>query len=231
MKKIEKLSMKEKINLAMSEDTAVDALKVLSLSEDFVVRNYVAANINCPVEVLKGFIKERDALMGVASNPNTPTEVFTKILNLDNGAYRKFISCNPSTPIDILQVLCRSSDNEVKNNIISHPSCNIELLTLLADDEDKSIRCIIAASKNLTAELFVKFSIDESDEVRLAIARNKSTPVDILEILVVKENGDSIYNTAKRNLYDRKTNKEKSERIEKQVMDINLREPSEIDFI
>ena len=45
MKNIEDLSREEKINLAVCEDTPVDVLEELALSEDVVVRNHVAANL------------------------------------------------------------------------------------------------------------------------------------------------------------------------------------------
>ena len=202
------LSVEEEISLARSEDTSIEVLEELSLSENSIVRNYVAANRNCPMNTLEGFIKELDALMGVTSNPNTPVDVFSEILNLDNGAYKKFISLNPSAPETVLKVLCKSYDKDIKLNIISHPACSIDILTLLANDKEESVRCKVAASKNLTAELFTKLSIDSSADVKLAIAKNENVPTDILELFVIKRNGSSIYNAAKKNLFNRKTKEE-----------------------
>lgn len=179
-------SFTEMMQISMASDvkTSEEVLKVLANSHYYIVRNCVASHKECPIIVIENFFDKKDALMGVASNPNTPIEIIEELLNYDRGIYQEFISCNPSAPPDILEQLSTNLDEDIRLNIVLNLSTPINTINSLVEDKSPS--------------------------VRLALAKHPYVSKNILSILL-KDNVLSISEQAKDSLINRKTDKEKKD--------------------
>jgi len=169
------------ITLATDINTEVEVMHALSKSHYVVVRNCLAANEKCPIEIIKMFVKKEDALMGVASNINTPIDILESLFHTNNNVYREFLSANPSTPDKILEQLSTDEEEYIRTNIATNPSTSENVLTVLANDISKDVRSKVAA--------------------------NQTTTLNILNQLV--EDNSYISEIAKSNLRNRRSNQEK----------------------
>ncbi len=219
----------EETQICFADDinTPVAILRALSNSNYEMVRNFIASNESCPLDLIEKFAEEKDALMGVASNKSTPSSIIGGLLSYDNGAYRELIADNPSTPLNILEKLYTSVDSNIRVNIASNPSTPQKILTILSDDKNQKVRCSLAVNKNLTAELFIKLSNDANSSVRTVIASNRNTPYNILEILV-KEKEHDVFNAAKKTLNSKKSPSE-IQNEQKAILEESKSSKSEID--
>jgi hypothetical protein len=148
------------ISLATDVNTPKDILRTLANSYYVVVRNCVAANENCSDELLEEFFNKKDALMGVASNPNTSTEILEDLMDYDKGAYQKFISYNTSVTTTIIEKLSRSLDEDIRVNIASNPTTPENILIYLVNDLDLNVRCKLANNDNTPTDILFQLCKD-----------------------------------------------------------------------
>jgi len=181
------------ISLATDETTPLHIMYILYKSDYVIVRNCLAANKNCPLEIIKLFFENKDALMGVASNINTPVNIIKSLLDLDNGVYQEFLSANISTPVDLLYILHTHEDSDIRINISGNTATPEKLLSVLASDLDIDVRC--------------------------AVAGNRKSPKNVLKKLL--EDNHPISEIAKQNIKDRRTEKEINGDLEK-LLDTDL---------
>ncbi|WP_418640620.1 hypothetical protein [Sulfurimonas sp. ST-27] len=181
----------ENMQIALATDisTPLEVMVALLKSHYVVVRNCLAANEKCPLEIIKMFFEKRDALMGVASNPNTPKNLLESIFYIDNGIYKEFLSTNISAPNKILEELSADEDEYIRINLASNLSATEKILTVLARDISK--------------------------EVRSKVASNPNTPTTILDELV--QDSSYVSGIAKNNLKHRKSDQEKITEIQKKL--------------
>lgn len=175
------------IALATDINTPVHIMYALGISNYVIVRNCLAANKNCPLEIIEKFIKIKDALMGVASNVCVPTDILESIIDVDNGIYQEFLSANPRSTEKILEQLHAHYDVAIRKNIALNPSSTEKILVVLASDI--------------------------SIAVRSKVSENEKTPLDTLKQLM--EDNSYISAVAQKNYNKRRNQKEKREVVEK----------------
>ena len=161
---VSNINFTENMQIALATDitTPVEVLYALSKSYYVVVRNCLAANEKCPIEIIKMFVKKEDALMGVASNINTPINILESIFSSKNNIYNEFLSANPSTPNKILEQLCRDEDDYIRMNIAVNPSTSEKVLIVLASDISKEVRSKVAANQTSTVDVLNQLIEDNS---------------------------------------------------------------------
>jgi hypothetical protein len=164
------INFSENMQIALATDTTtpVEVMYALSNSYYVVVRNCLAANEKCPVEIIKIFIEKEDALMGVTSNINTPPDMLEAIFHLKNRVYKEFISANPSTPHQILKQLCKDKDEYIRMNIAINLSSSEDLLAVLASDISVEVRSNVAINKNTSSHILKQLLEDKSYVANIA---------------------------------------------------------------
>lgn len=187
---ISNINFTENMQIAIANDinTSEDILRLLADSNYDIVRNCVAIHKKCSTEVIEKFFEQKDALMGVASNPNTSIVIIEELVNYDRGIYKEFISCNPSAPIHILELLSTNIDEDIRLNIVLNPSTPKNILN--------------------------GYVTDKSSSVRLALTKHTNISKNILTILSKDENLD-VSKQAKDSLKNRKTDREKNDELNK----------------
>jgi hypothetical protein len=121
-------------------------LSVLSSDEDYIVRSYVAANPNTPVEALQALSRDKgqpvvtragangcDVRYNVAKNPSTPAATLNEMSSDEDYIVRCGVASNPNTPADVLRAL--SGDIIiVRWNVAGNPGTPVEVLLDLIKD-------------------------------------------------------------------------------------------------
>ena len=84
-----------------------DLLKKLSKYKNYKVREWVAKNPNCPLDVLKKLSEHEDdtVRVRVAKNPNCPPDILKKLSEDEHFLLRAWVAGNPNCPSDILEKL------------------------------------------------------------------------------------------------------------------------------
>lgn len=173
----------ENMQIALATDISTPADIIIALSKSYyvIVRNCIASNEKCPIELLEMFVEKKDALMGVASNPNTPKYLLETIFHNEKDIYKEFLSANEATPTQILEELSTDEDEYIRVNVATNISTPENVLTVLAKDI--------------------------SMEVRSKVAKNTITPVSILEELL--KDYPYVSSIAKDTLHNKKSDQEK----------------------
>ena len=187
------------IALATDINTPVRIMYALSTSNYVIVRNCLAANKNCPLEIIEKFVEIKDALMGVASNICVPTDILESIVYVDNGIYQEFLSVNPRSTEKILEQLYTHYDVAIRKNIALNPSTSQKILVDLASDI--------------------------SIAVRSKIVENEKTPLDTLKQLM--EDNSYISAVAQKNYNKRRNQKEKQEVVEEALSKTSSYNPTD----
>ncbi|MBP5458700.1 MAG: HEAT repeat domain-containing protein, partial [Clostridia bacterium] len=150
---------------AVDRNTPQDILDLLAESENYEVRQKVAANEST----------SKDTMMKLAQDPDKWVRIK--------------LSANQAAPAEALTSLMGGNDSwtydlgPMRMNIAHHPNATPEILSLLAEDKDSEVRRLTAANPNLATEDQLKLAKDERMGVRLVLARNPSATKEALEII------------------------------------------------
>jgi len=157
----------EMMQIAIASDTNIseDKIRLLANSNFYIVRNCIAMNKKCPIDIIEEFFEKKDALMGVASNPRTPVKIINELLNYDRGIYKEFISSNSATPIYILEQLSASAEDDIRVNIILNLSTPTYIIDNLINDKSSSVRFAITKCPNVTKDILTILLKDENIDV------------------------------------------------------------------
>ncbi len=160
-------SFTEMMQIAIASDTNIseDKIRLLANSNFYIVRNCIAMNKECPIDIIEEFFEKKDALMGVSSNPRTPVKIIEELLNFDRGIYKEFISSNSATPIYILEQLSASAEDDIRVNTILNSSTPNYIINSLINDKSSSVRLAITKSPNVTKEILTILLKDENIDV------------------------------------------------------------------
>ena len=132
--------LQEKLRFAETTD-CVEALKNLSQDEDFIIRSYVASNINTPSWILDQ-MSEND-----------------KEENLESIRY--YVSSNSNTSAETLAKLSADSYWTMRSHVAVHFKTPVQVLDILGEDSDLNVRIMVAGNTNASAETLQRLSCDE----------------------------------------------------------------------
>jgi hypothetical protein len=124
------LSLNEKLELADDHNTAPEVLRELS--------GDTSTNIRCLV----------------ASNRNTPVDVFTVLVD-DNDLVRYHIARNPCAPKEVLSKLAENKDIIVRRVVSSNKNTSLDSLMRLANDSDIFVVCLAERNPNATEDVIM----------------------------------------------------------------------------
>lgn len=113
----------ERLALAMDADTDVQRLRELAHDPRLDVRQFVARNRSCPVDVLLAL---------------------SRTMSAEDVVMRYYIAGNPNTPLEVLRTLVRDQDLSVRCAVARNPSATDELLGSLVDDVSEDVRLALA---------------------------------------------------------------------------------------
>ena len=165
--------------------TSGDFLRNLSKIPKYRTLNYIAANLNTPIDVLKELARNQDVggyiTANVASNPSTPDSIAKYIID-DNSHYGRNhqIASNPNTPLSRLKYLM-DNYSIVHPSIVKNPNASTEMLDLLAKKVDFRSDPHFASNPNTPVHILEKLTGPGSNS---EVAGNLSTPIYLLEKIV-----------------------------------------------
>jgi hypothetical protein len=156
-------TLDQRQNLARSESTPSDILKILMNDKNADVRVDLASNIKCPDEILQKLAFDTDDMVKnwAISNPNFPNHLLIELSKSKNLAQREGVALNIATPPDILVDLANDKSVHVRSGVASNPSAPPEVLLRLSKN------------KNMAT----------------ALANNPSTPYEALVNVISSFNG------------------------------------------
>ena len=102
----------------------------------------------------------------VASNPNTPAEVLSRLATDKSPAIRRCVAENPRTPHNTLSSLAKDVDPDVRLAISDNCRITSNTLSTLVKDPDVDIRYAIAENHQMPDEVLLALVLDENPYVR-----------------------------------------------------------------
>ncbi|MFZ4795977.1 MAG: PcfJ domain-containing protein [Bacteroidia bacterium] len=218
---LDKLSERDKINLAQDINTKPDILEKLSNYDLDLVKSCVAKNPNTSQRTLEKLSNDKDPFIraDVASNPSASLYILDKLADDKDDMYGDIIIKvikNQNTSKETLDRLANSNSHHILEKIIENPNTSQETLKKASIHKEKEIRLLVARSPNTSSEILEKLSNDKVDYIVKAVALNKNTSQETLEILsnneddYIKEQVTKNCNTSKKILeklsYDQSAN-------------------------
>ena len=197
---------------------APDAWKKLSEDKDYKVREQVARNPKCPLDILKKLSEDNTFVrMYVARNSKCPLDILKKLSEDKDKYVRADVARNPKCPLDILKKLSEHDNQTVKEGVAKNPKCPPDILKKilkkLSEDKESSVRACVARNSKCPLDILKKLSEDKDKYVRLHVAENPNCPLDILEKLANPETEkyERVRSQAKKTLQSLKNLKNKKQ--------------------
>ena len=160
-------------------------LAELATDPDYLVREYIASNLNTPIAALKQLANEdeNDNIVRacVAKNPNTPISTLEQLANDRDALVRQYLAQNKNLPVYVLEQLASDRDVDVRNLVAINPATPSHILEKLATDRDIYIKYSVAEHSNTPVALLRKLAQD--CDFKYYVARNPSTPIAIIDKL------------------------------------------------
>lgn len=178
---------------------------------EYPLRQAIANNSHCPVDILERLVTDTDAevriaaagntsltprmivllsndavesvQMSLAENPICPINILKKWAQNNDENWQSSIAINPACPQEILKELAQSKSINVRISLARNPSCPSEILDAFAKSKNVDIRASVAGNQSSPPKLIVKLSKDRHPFVRENVAMNPLCPIDILSIL------------------------------------------------
>jgi len=125
---------------------------------------------------------DRELELGLARNPNTPSDYLSKLIQHVDIWTVIASASNPNLPISSIEALSKHEDEKVRSAVASNPSAPWALLEFLSKDE-VDIREKVASNPNTRIDVLEKLAKDKYNRVRAGVAANPSTPDALLAIL------------------------------------------------
>jgi len=136
--------------------------------------------------------EHKDIREYVAENVNTPLEVLTNLAEDGASSVREKVAKNVITPPELLANLAKDKDYAVRCRVAESKNTPSEILKILARDESPDVKLKVINNKNTPPESLINLIIDlaghKDDFVRIEVAKNNNTPPEILSALA-KDNG------------------------------------------
>ena len=142
MRRLERLSWREKFTMARDPKTDGYMLDMLSRDKDVVVRCNVARNRNVSVEILERLSRDKDAGVryNVAGSRNVSVEILERLSRDKDVLVRSGVAGNENVSLEILERLSRDKDAGVRYNVAGSRNASVEILERLKNDSDKYVR-------------------------------------------------------------------------------------------
>ena len=128
--------------------------KVLNRAE---VLASAASNPNLPIDAFFTLaqIEDRQVLIEIAQNPNTPSKILEKLMSEDIDIRCKLVQ-NPSISTSLLKVLASDDDALVQQEVTKHVKTNEDMLDKLSKSEDRATVFSIACNANASLEALIQ---------------------------------------------------------------------------
>jgi len=130
-------------------DTPVDLLRCLGTprSRPVRVRAAVAANPNCPIEVLKGFFRHHQRVRtGLANNPNLPKRWQARLARDPCREVRTAVARRKDAAPDLLRALAQESSYNVRSAVAGNPRTPKDVLQSLSRFKLDSVQRALSAN-------------------------------------------------------------------------------------
>jgi predicted DNA-binding WGR domain protein len=151
----------------------------------------LAADPDCPPELLEWFAKKKDASLraAVARNTACPASLLHELASDKDENVRGEVAKNPAIPKELLELLTQDASQSVRWGIAQNPSCPESLFKPLSLDKNERTRWTISENTNCSVEILTQLAGDKDRSVRHAVAGNPSCPVEVLGILATDKEG------------------------------------------
>ena len=162
-------------NVAVNPNCPVSLLlEVLANDKDDRLHSSVARNSNSPVVLaaLSSFKWEvRDT---VASNPNCPVDLLILLAEDNIKDVRSSVASHPNCPVELLVELATDTAKEVRSEVASHPYCPESLMLEIFSEPVMSK--ILAKTESLHPDILEQLGQHDSEQVRTAALSNINHP-------------------------------------------------------
>lgn len=162
--------------LKLVEGNPLTAEEVLMLSRfnDVSTLHLLGSNPSTPREILTRLVQHRtqDVRCGAATNPNTPLELLLKLRT--PGEYSTSNAClarNPALPEAVIREMFRSKES-AWYDIAMNPACPIDLMREIIGHGTNTDRTWLAWNRNLPPEIMERLANDPSPEVARMLSGN-----------------------------------------------------------
>ncbi len=201
----------ERIQRLKTENVACDILKILSCSENWVIRQYVANNAGANREILKKLAKDRDddvstsarerllniclpedwrqlgdteRIRRLKSQNIVANEVLTALIMSINWKIRQAVARHEGTPPSLIKKLARDTVSDVRQAVMDR--C-LPLEWRYLDDNQRSIKLSKEAT---TPEVLDVLAGSSNWLIRQAVARHEGTPPSLIKKLARDTDSD-----------------------------------------
>ena len=106
--------------------------------------------------------------VNLAADPNTSTEILTRLSEDEDSWVRWGVAENPNTPAEILNRLSKDKDQEVRWGVAENPNTPAEILNRLSKDQGSHVRWGVTKNLHAPIEVLARLSKDEDPNVRFA---------------------------------------------------------------
>ncbi len=163
---------------------SIDLLELLSHDSEFIVREDVAENPNCPPYILERLSHDSVDFVryAVLSNPNCPIDILERFSYSDEISRYK-VGINKNCPLQVFARLAIDNSDYVRENIESfNRNKYIWLFNFLNNKEHHIVEEHMKYYPDCINDL-KELAEGDNVEVKRALAVNKNCPLEILEIL------------------------------------------------
>lgn len=201
--------------LANSPATSPNILKQLACHQDAQIRYYVARNPSIPTDVVFQLLNDCETVpgygsvrSGLASNPDTPTDILESLAEENYSNVRERVAQNPNTPLSLIKELINDRDTQVAQiatwvfkikqgeydiNLLRDKNTSHSVLEKFIEKQPSSV----AKHPNALPEWLLEFSKSPYEKLREAVAENPNTPANILKKLAEDDSRSVRWETAR----------------------------------
>ncbi|MBE0468009.1 MAG: hypothetical protein IBX55_00575 [Methyloprofundus sp.] len=175
--------------VATNQSTSIEVLKILMRDQEIIVRKGVAISQNVTIDMLDELARDHDIVQaGVASNPNTTSEMFTLLSDSESLSVLMAIGKNPNAPGEILRNLI-SSNGIVREAVASNPKCPPDILSLLSREQDYEVQQQVFQNERTPIVALLNFMNDEDWRLNNAFLESliKQNPAYMLYVEMVEK--------------------------------------------
>ena len=172
------------------------------------VAKTIAERADCPPQALEAIglrHYSHQARAAVAANPNCPDELINRMQQDRRAEVRVAFAGRASWSHSMLEGLCADPKEAVRAALVRNPECPERILGRLAADPDTTVRATVAGHPGCPPEILEHLGSDPSRDVRKAVAANPAATSEILaeitdaSVLYVDEQESWIRAAAARN--------------------------------
>ena len=187
--------------LAIDEDDNHPTLAHMASEQDPTVRQLVAANPVCPLDILLQLAQDEDARVRrvVAHRQSCPPDVLDRLARDPDNLVRRAVAGHPAyCPKDLLKTP-RDTDPGVRWAGARNPNCPPEVMYYLIQ-EGWQMRANVVRNPNCPPEILAKLKKDRVQTVRRGVAEHRATPLDVLRTMMIQDKSRSVRQAAAENL-------------------------------